>query len=245
MKIVTVIQSRMGSTRLSGKAMIEICGKSSLQHVLDRLKPSKLIQDIYLATTVNPDNDILESWAEKNGIKCFRGSETDVLNSYYQIAKKENADAVIRITGDCPLIDCAIVDEVIKLFKSGSFDCVTNTIPPTFPDGLDVEIFSFRAIEEAWKNTQTDFEREHINVYIYQNPGLFKIEKYSNPVDLSRYRWTLDTDEDLEFLKRLITACDKKNYCHLNDILAVLEEHPDWENINNKHQRNQGYKIGY
>ena len=244
MKIVTVIQSRMGSRRLPGKAMIKIGKKPALQQVLDRLRPSKYIKEIYLATTKNPKDDALEHWAIKNNIKCFRGSETDVLNSYYQIVNKTKSDGIVRITGDCPLIDCQIVDQVLKTFIEGDFDCVTNAHPATYPDGLDVEIFSRLAINKTWREAKSDFEHEHINVYIYEHPKLFKIKAVNSKKDLSKYRWTLDTLDDLRLLKLIFGECEKsKIYCHMEDILKILKKHPNWKKINSDYQRNQGYRI--
>ncbi|MDD5431174.1 MAG: glycosyltransferase family protein [Candidatus Pacebacteria bacterium] len=246
MKIVTVIQSRMNSRRLPGKALLDLRGTSALQRVLERIKPSKYVQEIYLATTADPSDDILEQWAAKNGIKCYRGSTTDVLSSYYQIIKKTGADGVVRITGDCPLIDYEIIDKVFEAFLAGDCDCATNTTPPTFPDGLDVEIFSSKAIEKSQQEAKSDFEKEHINVYIYQNPGIFKIKNVTNEENLSAYRLTLDTPEDKKLLESLIGECEKSGkYCHLKEIAEILKNNPSWSDINAKHERNQGYKIGY
>lgn len=244
MKIVAIIQARMGSTRLPGKMLQDIAGKPAIERVFKRVRQSKLIQEIWLATTASPADDKLADWAEKNGVSCYRGSENDVLDRYYQAALKSKADVAIRITGDCPLLDWRVVDEVIKCYGDGSkYDYASNTDPPTYPDGLDVEIFSFKALERAWKEAELQSEREHVTPYIRKHPELFKMSNVKNDTDLSFHRWTLDTKEDLDLISRIAGECDKiEGDWGLPDIIRILSEHPDWLAINKIYQRNEGYQ---
>lgn len=237
-----IIQARMGSTRLPGKMLMDIVGKPVIQHVCERLKKAKMIDEIWLATANDKINDRLAKWAFKNKIPCFRGSENDVLDRYYQTALKADADVVVRITGDCPLLDFMIVDRIIREFKKGDYDYVCNTLPPTYPDGLDVEVFSFSALKKAWKEAKLKSEREHVTIYIKKHPELFKIKNISNEADLSHYRWTLDTKEDLDLIRLIAGECQKKKeFCGLKEILKITNEHPDWLKINQHYQRNEGY----
>ena len=216
-------------------------------------------------TTTNTADDVLVEWAAEHGVKCYRGSENDVLDRYYQAAKLANAEVIVRVTGDCPLIDASIIDSVIDAFLSGEYDYVSNIHPPTFPDGLDTEVFSFAALEQAWREAKLQSEREHVTPHIWKHPELFKISNVnlrpdlrlraqveelgsrecqvaSVDADLSRYRWTLDTPEDLVFLERVIRACQERgDECGLSEILQIVDEHPEWQTINAAHQRNEGY----
>ena len=204
----------MGSIRLPGKSMIEIDGRPIMQYFLERVKKSEFIQQIYLATTKNPADDVLEQWANENGIACFRGSETDVLDSFYQIALKVKPDSIVRITGDCPLADYKIIDKVIKEYLGQNCDYASNVHPPTYPDGLDVEIFSCDAIIKAWQNAKLNSERQHVTPYIWKNPRIFKTCNIACQEDFSNLRLTLDTAEDLKLLSLVIGACNqRKKYC--------------------------------
>jgi spore coat polysaccharide biosynthesis protein SpsF len=242
MKIIVIIQARMRSSRLPGKSMIEIDGRPILQYVLERVKKSKFIQQIYLATTKNAADDVLEQWANKNGITCFRGSETDVLDSFYQVASKVKPDSIVRITGDCPLADYNIIDKVIEGYLRQNCDYASNVHPPTYPDGLDVEIFSCDAIIKAWQNAKLNSERQHVTPYIWKNPQIFKTCNIACQEDFSNLRLTLDTAEDLKLLSLVIGACNqRKKYCDLEAILEIIKEHPEWAEINRRHLRNEGY----
>ena len=250
MNIIIIIQARMGATRLPGKMMKDIAGQPVIAHFFRRARLSKRARDTWLATTVSPADDILAEWAAEHGVKCYRGSEHDVLDRYYQAAKLAMAEVIVRVTGDCPLIDAAIIDSVIDAFLSGEYDYVSNIHPPTFPDGLDTEVVSFAALERAWKEAKLPSEREHVMPYIWNHPESFKMSNVKCPrmagsnvdADLSRYRWTLDTPEDMVFLERVIRACQERgDECGLSEILQIVDEHPEWQTINAAHQRNEGY----
>lgn len=241
--IIAIVQARMGATRLPCKMMLDLCGKPVIERVFERIKPSHFINEIWLAITINPEDDVLVDWAKKNKIKFFRGSSDDVLDRFYQAAAPIQADAIVRITGDCPLHDFQVIDKVIAEYVQGGYDYVSNSHPPTYPDGLDVEVFSFQALKKAWSEAELKSEREHVTPYIWKHPDIFKIKNVVNVVDLSDQRWTLDTKEDWEFLKIIFQEIKiRKEYGHLSDVVAILQEHPEWLKINSQYKRNEGYQ---
>ncbi len=244
MKIVGIIQARMGSTRLSGKMMKEILGKPMVAHVFDRLKSSKEVTEFWLATTVDPADDVLAEWAKTNGIKYYRGSVNDVLDRYYQTAVAAEAEVVVRITGDCPLADYQVLDRVVAEYVSEhpKFAYVCNTQPPTFPDGLDTEVFAFSTLQKAWQEAALQSEREHVTPYIWKNPNIFPQKNITNSTDLSKQRWTLDTEEDFTLIRLIIEAAAVEPvYPGFERILEIVQEHPEWAGINAKFKRNEGY----
>jgi len=235
MKIGAIIQARMGSTRLSGKVMKDLEGKTVLEHVIERVKQSKMIEEIIIATTVHDRDDVIESEAFRCGVKVFRGSEDDVLSRYYYAAKENNLDVVVRITSDCPLIDWNIIDKVISKFMQNEYDIVTNAgldlEQRTFPRGLDLEVFSFSVLSNAFSNATEKYQREHVSPYIYETSE--KIHVFQNAVDYSKYRWTLDTDEDWtlinQIFKRLYTGVHNFG---LMEIIDLMEKEPELNEIN-------------
>jgi len=245
MKITAIIQARTGSTRLPNKVLLQINGRPLLWHVINRLKFSKKIDEIVLATTVNPSDDLLEDFAKTNGINYFRGSENDVLDRYYQCAKKYEPDVVIRITADCPLIDPEVVDRVVENFIKLKDECdyCANVLPPTFPDGLDTEVFWFKTLEKAWNEAKYNSEREHVTAYIYKNPDKFKLHNVANEIDYSGLRWTVDTENDFNFVKEVYQQIGKdKEIFYMRDILELLEKKPELKEINSNSKRNEGYE---
>jgi spore coat polysaccharide biosynthesis protein SpsF (cytidylyltransferase family) len=234
-KTVAIVQARMGSTRLPGKVMADICGKPVLMHVIDRLKGCKLLDDIVIATTINNIDDIIFN-AVKNydkSIGLFRGSEENVLERYYLAAKKFNVDVVVRVTSDDPLIDPTVVDDLINEFLMNSCDYVSNSLNRTFPLGLDAEVFSFDALERAHQNASQDYEREHVTPYIIENPDKFKLLNVSNNIDLSHLRWTLDTKEDFEFIDAVYQRIyPEKQMFFMGDVLDLLDHEPGLIDIN-------------
>lgn len=244
MKVIGIVQARMGSTRLPGKMLKEIKGKPIIEYVFDRILPSQKMTEVWLATTTDSSDDVLAEWASKKGIKCYRGSEQDVLDRYYQTAKLAEAEVVVRITGDCPLADYQVIDRVVGeyLAEAPKFVYVCNTQPPTFPDGLDTEVFSFASLEKAWQEAKMQSEREHVTPYIWKNPDLFPRKNITNSIDLSSLRWTLDTQEDLDLITLIIEAVEAElQYSGFERILEIFNEHPEWTNINAMYQRNEGY----
>ena len=246
MNIIGIIQARMGSTRLPGKVLKPLAGRPMLWHVLKRAQAARRVDETVLATTTRREDRALAVVAKDCGVSCFFGDENDVLDRYFEAAKLWQADVIVRITGDCPLLDPAVVDTVVVAYLAGNFDYVSNTIEPTYPDGLDTEVCSFSALERAWREAKLPSEREHVTPYIWKHPDLFKISnvKAQMPnanVDLSSHRWTLDTPEDLEFLRLVISACEANGNCSLDAVMGILREHPDWRAINAQYARNEGY----
>ncbi len=237
MKILAIIQARMGSTRLPGKVMLKLQDKTVLEHVIIRLKQAKLIDEIIVATTTNSSDDPIIEEMNRLNIKTFRGSEENVLSRYYYAAKENEADVIIRITSDCPLIDPKVIDEMIneykELIQSDSVDYLSNTIERTYPRGLDAEIMSFKVLEETFLNAKEDFEKEHVTPYIYQNPDKFKRVDFLNDIDYSEHRWTLDTPEDLELITQIYNEIYKGEHnFYLKDIIKLFNEKPELIEIN-------------
>lgn len=241
-KIVAIIQVRMDSTRFPKKALAEILGQPMTIRLLERVKKSRLINEIVVATTTRSIDDPLAEVVREYGISIFRGSYQDVLDRYYQTAKNFHADIIVRITGDCPLIDPIIVDLVIQLFLDNEYDYVNNTLVPTYPDGLDVEVFSFKTLEETWKEATLLSEREHVTPYIKKHPEKFRIGHIGNEVDLSHLRWTVDREKDLEFVREIFKRLyNKKPFFLMDDIVQLLRKHPELKEINLGIWRNESY----
>lgn len=236
-KVVAIIQARMGSTRLPGKVMLNLCGKTVLGHVIERVKQSKRINEIVIATTTHTRDDCIVDEAKKHSVKFFRGSEDDVLSRYYNAGKEIKADIVVRITSDCPVIDTIIIDKMVgkflNLFKNNKIDYMSNTLNRTFPRGLDAEIISFLVLEKIFKEAQKQHEREHVTPYIYQNPHKFKLVGFKNEINYSCYRWTLDTPEDLNVITMIYKYLySEKKVFWLDDIIDFIKTHPEIHDIN-------------
>jgi spore coat polysaccharide biosynthesis protein SpsF len=247
-KIVAILQARNGSQRLPGKVMMDILGKPMLWHIIKRLKKSKLTDEVVVATTTSKKDDLIVELAQSMHIGVFRGSEQDVLDRYYKTAVEYKADIIVRVTADCPLIDPRIIDKVIEYFLEGQYDYVTNTfiegdrIKLTFPDGLDTEVFSFKALEKAWKEAKTPLEREHATSYIWKNPTKFKLGAYQNNEDLSTMRWTVDYELDLEFVRQIYEKLGAKGEIfYMEDIVELLRKNPRLCEINKAFAINQEY----
>jgi len=243
-KFAAIIQTRMSSTRLPGKVLMKAVGKTLLELLLDRLKHSKYIKEVIIATTHNPNDDVLVDFCNKNGIKVFRGDENDVLDRYYQTAKAFNVDVVVRITSDCPLIDPKVTDNVIEQFLEGGYDYVSNISPPTYPDGLDTWVFSFKALEKTWNEAKDPYEREHVTPYFWKHPELFKIANISQATDMSQmYRWTLDYPEDYAFIKRIYEELYRpEKIFHMEDVLDLLKRKPEISALNSNRLQDNSFK---
>ncbi len=241
--IAAIVQARMGSTRLPGKTMKPFSGKPMLWHIIDRLKHSKKIERIIMATTVKEDDKVIVKLAEEIGIDIFCGSSEDVLDRYYQSASIFNVEHIIRITADCPLIDPSVIDEIVDYYQSRDDDYVSNTINPSYPDGLDTEIFSFKALERAWAEAEKPSEREHVTPYIYNHPEFFKIYNYANDVDRSHMRWVLDEAADYKFIAEVYRRLYKEGgIFFMRDIMDLLSKYPELNDINKNIKRNEGYQ---
>ena len=229
----------MGSTRLPRKIMLSILEKPVLWHVVNRVSKARLIDGLIVATTVNSEDDIVVEFCKSKGILVFRGRENDVLDRYYQCAKEYNIKDIVRITADCPLHDPDVIDMIINEYLEGDYDYVTNTIEYTFPDGLDVEVFSFNVLKIAWENAELSSEREHVVPYIRKNKKFKKKNVYSTK-NYSPYRLTLDYPEDYEFLRRIYEGIGNEMF-YLDDIIKFLEINPELLKINQHHKINEGY----
>jgi spore coat polysaccharide biosynthesis protein SpsF len=232
MSIVAIIQARMGSTRLPGKALRDICGRTMLARVVRRTRRSRLVDEVIIATTIEPSDKAIVDECKLLGVPFFRGSEQDVLDRYYRAARTFSADSIVRVTSDCPLIDAEIIDKVVRAFLNDSPDYASNTLVSTYPRGLDVEIFSMYALEKAHARASRDYQRVHVTPYIYQNPELFRLLSVTGDEDYSRYRWTVDTNEDLDLVLAIYDRLGRDDCFSWKDVLRLLEKEPDLAEIN-------------
>ena len=205
MRIVAIIQARMGSTRRPGKVLEKIHGKVLIDYLLTRLRAVKEFDDIIIATTSNKADDILYQWASENDTKCFRGSEENVLSRFYHCAKENNAQIVVRITADDPLKDPNVISHAINLLlEQKELDYVSNTIKPTYPEGIDVEVFTFEALKRSFKSAEKKSDLEHVTPYIWNNPQKFKVHNFEASSDTSDIRLTVDYKEDIEVMRKIL-----------------------------------------
>lgn len=239
MKILAISQARFSSSRLPGKVLLPLGTGTVLDLHLKRIKKSKLITDFAAATTNEPEAGQIEKIALQNDFSCFRGSLDDVLDRFYQCAKSVKPDLVVRLTSDCPLIDPYYIDDLIKNFLNKKVDYSANCLNPTLPDGMDAEIFSFAALESAWKEATKKSEREHVTLFI-RNCGKFKIDSLEYPLDFGKFRLTLDTSEDYNLINKLVTKVGESG--SMQDYIQCLIEHPEWLTINSQYERNEGLK---
>jgi spore coat polysaccharide biosynthesis protein SpsF len=237
-KVVIITQARMTSTRLPGKVAIEVLDKTLLEHHLERLNRSKLKTCVVVATTTNEVDDKIVDVCTAAGASVFRGSEDDVLSRYYSAACEYEADIIVRVTSDCPLIDPEISDLTIASFLDAlpDIDYVSNCrLKQTYPRGMDTEVFGFTALETAHNEATKPLDREHVTPFIWRQPHRFRLGNTENGIDLSGHRWTVDTPEDLDLITRLLKACYPVNPdFNLADCLEVLRENPEWSLINEK-----------
>ena len=227
-----IIQARMSSKRLPGKVMIKVDRENTiLDCVINQLQNSKEIKNIVIATTDQKEDDVIVEFLKKKRVKYFRGSKQDVLDRYYQCAKKFNFSEIIRITSDNPLVDYEIVDMVVKHFRSDDYDYISidqplSTFQKTYPSGYNVEVFTFSALENAWKNAKLPSEREHVTPYFYKNKEIFRQTSIENSEDHSRFRCTVDTKYDLELIQKIYSNI-KKRPILLHDVIKLLKANPE------------------
>ena len=242
MTIAAVVQARMGSTRLTGKTLANIAGQPMLAHVIERLRGATLLQGIVVATTTKGADDRIAELTEKLKVYVFRGSEHDVLDRYYRAFRKYPADVIVRVSSDCPLTDPHVVDKVINRYLRGGYDYVSNTLERTYPDGLDVEVLSFEALETAWQEARWASEREHVTSYIVRNPDRFRLANVESEVNLSHLRWCVDEARDLQFVREVYAKLYREGEIfYMQDILDLLEKHPQLTKINQGISTNEGY----
>jgi spore coat polysaccharide biosynthesis protein SpsF len=243
--ITAIIQARMGSTRLPGKVLIKVNGRTLLEIQLERVKASKLINQIVVATSTLAQDKPIADLCASLGVLCCRGSETDVLERFHQTAKQFGASLIVRLTADCPLIDPAIIDRTIELFQKEKVDYAANTVPPDtsrFPDGSDVEVFSSAALERAHREATDANDREHVTFYFWKHGHGFKTAQLWQPENWSSYRLTVDYPEDLLVVEYLLKRlAQKKSFGHVPELVAELDEHPEIRKANSRHFFGEGW----
>lgn len=244
---VAIIQARMGSTRLPGKVLEHIAGKPMLWHVFNRAKVASTLDRTVVATTTKKEDDEVEEFCKSEGIPVFRGSESDVLDRYYHAASDFSAQTVVRITADCPLVSPEVIDRVVRIFEETEAYYASNTLRYTYPDGLDVEVFSFDTLEEAWREADGAEEREHVTPYM-KEAKRSDIVNVTNNVRLEGYsfyeegvilRWSVDYPEDLEFIRKVYSELYKNGEWTINQsaVLELLERRPEIIGINEDIER--------
>jgi len=240
--ICCIIQARTGSTRLPKKVIEKIDSKNTvLDYVINQVKCSKKIEKIIVATTDLIEDDVIWQYANLQKIECFRGSSEDVLDRFYQCAKKFSIDTIVRITADNPLIDPKIIDMAVEEYKNGKYDLVTNTLKRTFPFGTEVEVFSFRILEKAWQNAKKPSEREHVTSFIWDKQNGFNLKNFEYKENISHLRYTVDRIEDLELVKEIIKNINTRPIL-LENILNLYENNSKIFEIN-KNIEHDGYEI--
>ncbi|MGC1375802.1 MAG: glycosyltransferase family protein [Anaerolineales bacterium] len=251
MNKVAIIQARMGSSRLPGKVLMDIAGKTMIQRVVERARRARTLDIVSVATTIDASDNPIAAFAITAGVPCTRGNLHDVLDRYYQAARTHKADIIVRITADCPAIDPALVDQAVTTLLDGGYDFVSNRLPPpftrTFPIGLDVEVCTFAALQRAWQEADQPFHHEHVMPFLYEDvrlstlddhlstgisPRGFKIALLNHTPDYGSLRWTVDTPEDLELMRRIFNTLEDKNDFTWYDLLAVVQKHPELAEIN-------------
>ncbi len=221
----------MGSTRLPGKVLANIHGHPMLWYVVKRTGGAGTLDEVVVATTTEPADDQIVAFCREHGVRCVRGSEQDVLDRYYQAALECNARAVVRVTSDCPLIDPEVIDKTVRAFLDAQPDYASNSLVRTYPRGLDTEVMTFQALELAWGEARQSYQRVHVTPYIYQNPGQFKLLSVTGDQDYSANRWTVDTPEDLEFVRSVYARMEGAGFLW-KDVITLLEREPELAEIN-------------
>jgi len=231
----------MGSTRLPGKATAEIEGRPMLWHVVSRVRRAKNLDMVAVATTTAPADDILVDLCQEMETPCFRGSEEDVLDRYYQAAILFKAKAIVRLTADCPLLDPVVIDLVVDKFLGGGYDFVANGMfKRTFPDGLDTGVFNFGTLTTSWRLAELRSEREHVSPFMQKHPELFRLGEVLNDEDLSHLRWCVDEPCDLEFVRQVYRSFGSRHF-GMEELLDLLAQQPELAAINAGIRCNEGY----
>lgn len=231
-KTVAIIQARMGSTRLPGKVLMDLGGKTVLARVVQRVQRSRRVDEVVVATTESKQDTVLMEECERLGVLAIRGSSDDVLDRYWRAARERSAEIVIRVTSDCPLIDPELVDETVRVFLAKNADYCSNVFPRRYPRGLDTEVFTFAALDRAWRQAREPHQREHVTPYFYEHPELFRIASAPGEEDYSTHRWTLDTPEDLNLLRGIYESLEGAETRSWREVLAFVETRPELMSLN-------------
>jgi spore coat polysaccharide biosynthesis protein SpsF len=235
--VLAIVQARMGSTRLPGKVLMKAGSETVLARVVRRLARAKRINQIVVATTLADGDLAIVDEAAPLAINCFRGSEHDVLERYSGAAAAYSADVIVRVTSDCPLIDPALVDEVIHLLATARADFACNVLPRRYPRGLDTEAFTREALEQACETADQSYQREHVTPIFYERRDLFRFAETHCDHDYSQLRWTVDTAEDLEFIRAIYQRFDDRDVFGWKEVLALLEKSPELSLLNSHVQQ--------
>lgn len=252
-KTVAIIQARMASSRLPGKVLLDIGGQPMLVWVVERARRAQTVDEVVVATTTDASDESIAALCEARGYPCYRGSAFDVLDRYYQAARQRQAEIVVRITADCPLIDPDLIDQAVKAFagldlnaskdvqpveseQTFPYDFVANRLPPpwgrTYPIGLDIEVCSFAGLELAWKEATLPHQREHVMPYFYDQPERFRILLLNHEVNYGDLRWTVDTPQDLDLLRQIAARFPGRDDFSWLEVLQLIQTHPDLAQIN-------------
>lgn len=232
MKVVAIVQARIGSTRLPGKVLKDLAGETMLARVVERLRHANRVDELLVATTDRPEDDAIVDECRRLSVLVSRGDQHDVLDRYFKAAQYVSADVVVRITADCPLIDPEITDKTIAQFLDELPDYASNTIVRTYPRGLDTEVISFSALSKAWQKAQKPYEREHVTPYLLEHPSEFRLASVVGDRNYSTHRWTVDTPEDLLFAQTVYERLKVKGMFSWRDVLAVLDREPELAELN-------------
>jgi len=246
-RTVAIIQGRMSSSRLPGKILMDIAGEPMLMRVVERARQAKSVDEVVFATTTDPTDDPVAEYCQAQAIACWRGSLPDVLDRFYQASRHFEAETIVRLTADCPLLDPALVDETVALFRSHGADFAANRLPPpyprTYPIGLDCEVCMFAALERAWREAAAPYEREHVLPYLYEIEGRFKVAVLDYKLNYGSLRWTVDTTQDLEVVRQVYQRLAGKSEFTWLDVLAIFEREPELAKINAQVEHRNMYDV--
>lgn len=242
MNIVAIIQARMSSSRLPGKVLLPLGQRPMLWHVVSRARLATRLTTVAVATSTEVADDAIADFCAAHGLSCFRGSQNDVLDRFRGAAEAFEADVIVRLTADCPLIDPGIIDTVVAAFTPGETDYVSNVIERTYPDGLDTEVFSRDALERAWREAEWESEREHVTPYIWKHPEKFRLRHVRQAENLSALRWTVDEPGDLLFVRAVFGRLGPGCFV-MDDVLRLLRAEPDLGRVNAGIETNEGYRL--
>jgi spore coat polysaccharide biosynthesis protein SpsF len=243
MRVVAIIQARMGSTRLPGKVLKDLGGETVLARVVKRTRRASLLDEVVVATSALPVDDAIARECEALQVACFRGDERDVLDRYYRAAMKFAAETIVRITSDCPLIDPELIDATIRSSFAEQADYACNSLVHTYPRGLDVEVFTADALARAWGAAKEEYQRMHVTPYLYENPELFKLVSIAGEVDHSKHRWTLDTSEDWDLIQAIYKHFGNRDSFRWFEVLKLMEAEPELAALNS-HVRQKALREG-
>jgi spore coat polysaccharide biosynthesis protein SpsF len=231
-KVVAIIQARMGSTRLPGKVLKDLAGETVLARVVNRLRRSRLINEVLVATTDSRLDDVIVKECQNLSVSVSRGDQQDVLDRYFRAAQLCKAAVIVRITSDCPLIDPEVTDKTIAAFLDGRPDYASNVMTRTYPRGLDTEVMSLSSLARAWQEARKPYEREHVTPFFYEHPAEFRLLSVTGDPNYSGHRWTVDTPEDLEFVRAIYDRLSHNPFFLWRDVLGVLDREPGLIDLN-------------